>query len=210
MKKYKLFIFDCDGTLIDSKSMMAYAIKEVAHALNLREVHENKISKYTGMGLPETVRNLFPEVDFELFHQTFHNFYTAEKLSQNFFPETTTILQKLKSAGATLAMATNIIRKKTNLFLQVSNLADIFSTNRCGDDAFLKPHPEVVLSILNELRINANDAVMIGDSVYDMQLAQNAGVDAIAVAYGNANVQKLMTYRPVAFIHHIREILNFG
>lgn len=209
MKKYKLFVFDCDGTLIDSKWLIHEAIQHAANQLNLGRVIINDEHKNVGMTLKELVEELFPGVDYPLFNKEFHDYYSAEKLSNCFFPGAVESLQNLKVNGAKLAMATNIIRTKVDLLLQDVNLKKLFNAVRCADDGFPKPNPQMIFSILDELKVNATDAVMIGDSTYDMQLADNACIDAIAVDYGGTDIQKLLQYKPIARLHDIREINRF-
>ena len=211
MKKYKLFIFDCDGTLIDSKLLVKEAVSAALRELNVAVDNAilNQLHKFSGIGLAELARQLFPTVDYQLFRNAFHKHYSADKLSHCFFSGAIEALRNLKLQGLRLAMATNIIREKTNAFLQAAGLQDLFDTIRCFDDGFPKPHPQMLLSILDELKISAAEAVMVGDSIYDMQLAVNAGVDAIAVDYGGSDIATLLSYNPAGYLQDIQEIDSF-
>jgi phosphoglycolate phosphatase len=215
MKKYKLFIFDCDGTLTHSKNLILYAVREAARALKVNNFNDDelreRLDKSTGMSLQEIAERLFPGVDYQRFHNEFHHHYSVDKLSNCFFTGAVETLQQLKARGVMLAMASNIACSKLKALLDAINIANLFDAVRCVDDryGYRKPQAEMALTILEELAVEPAAAVMVGDSASDMQLARNAGIDAIAVDYGGSDIEMLQAYNPVAYIRNIRDILEF-
>ena len=92
----------------------------------------------------------------------------------------------LESLGKrhTLAIATGKSRKGLNRALEASGLGSRFAASRCADETNPKPHPAMLLEIMEELALGPRGALMIGDTSHDMEMAKAAGVDAIAVTYG--------------------------
>ena len=123
-----------------------------------------------------------------------------------FFNSALETLQYLKQQNYILAVATSKYRQELYRILNKFNINSLFSTLRCGDDGNQKPDPKMLHSLLDELTIEPHGAVMIGDSEYDMQLANNAGVDSIAVTYGVQCKERLMAYNPVLCIDDIKEL----
>jgi phosphoglycolate phosphatase len=123
-----------------------------------------------------------------------------------FFDSALETLQCLKQQNYILAVATSKYRKELYRILDKFNISALFSTLRCGDDGNPKPDPKMLHSLLDELTIEPHNAVMIGDSEYDMQLANNAGVDAIAVTYGVQSKERLIAYNPILCIDDIKEL----
>ena len=115
-------------------------------------------------------------------------------------------LKKLKKQGKLLAIATSKYRSGLEQILSRFELTELFSTSKCGDEGSPKPNPGMIWSILDELKIDHENAVMIGDTEYDMQLAQNAGVDAMAVTYGVQTKDRLKSYKPVICVDDIRQL----
>lgn len=118
------------------------------------------------------------------------------------------VLKKLKKRGYLLALATSESRRNVLSIFSENNLMQIFDASRCGGETFSKPHPQMLEEILTELVIEPEHAVMIGDSVYDMQMAQNANVASIAVTYGADSKEKLNIFHPLAVIDDIQELLK--
>ena len=207
MKKYKLLIFDWDGTLVDSVSLIVECVKITAQQLNLSLPSEIAIRQNIGRSLYALATILFPTAEPILFEQIFFSHYTEDKLAHSFFPQSMATLQFLKNKGYILAVATNKPRALLDDALQRADLVDFFAMTHCPEDGFAKPHPWMILDITEKLGIALKDVVMIGDTIYDMQFAQNAGVAAIAVTYGSHTREQLTAYVPTAIIDNIQELI---
>ena len=81
-----------------------------------------------------------------------------------------------------------------------------FAATRCADEGFAKPHPDMLLRLMDRVGVSPGDTLMIGDTTHDLELARNAGVAALAVAYGAHPPEDLMQQGPLATLHSIPEL----
>lgn len=208
-KNYKLLIFDWDGTLGDSSSFIVNSFKDTAKELGLPIPTAEAIAATFGNNAAGCLKLLHPEYkDINFAVECFYNNYLKNVKNEKLYDGVIEILNTLKNNGYILAVATNKRRRAVNLSLQAHSLENIFEAMRCGDDEFVKPNPEVLLSLLRELDIAAKDAVMIGDTVVDMEVAKLANVDAIAACYGGTKKTDLLKYSPIACIDNFYELKN--
>jgi len=181
--KYKLLIFDWDGTLANTHPAVVGCMQQTANDLQLPVPEVEHISISYGLPLKDMICRLFPTAECEVFLKKFQQYCLNHDNRDCLFDDAAKTLQHLQKNNYLMAIATNKIRKELLYSLDHLDLHDCFCAIRCGDDGFVKPQPEVLHGILDELSIKPQNAVMIGDSKYDMLAAQNAKVDAIAVCY---------------------------
>jgi phosphoglycolate phosphatase len=103
------------------------------------------------------------------------------------------MLADLHGQGWRLAVATGKARRGLERALDATGLRPWFEVSRCADEGFAKPHPGMLLSLLDLTGVEPARAVMVGDTTHDLELAANAGVDAIAVSYGAHHDELLLT-----------------
>lgn len=116
------------------------------------------------------------------------------------FDQAPQLLESLTMAGYQLAVATGKARAGLNRVWEQSGLGHYFIASRCADEAPSKPHPEMILSLLQELQIQPERALMVGDSLLDLTMATNAGIDSIGVTYGAHSEAVLQQAKPIALI----------
>jgi phosphoglycolate phosphatase len=209
MKQYQLVIFDWDGTITNSIPLVLKCAERVAKENDLPIPSLTVIKKSMGLGNVDFGLNVFPGLDPTQAMDLFYKYYLAEKgNTEQLYPKAKETLNALFQRGKKLAVATNKYRISLEKSLKDFQIDHLFSAVRCGDDQYFKPDPLVIVGILEELGMNSDQSVMIGDSIYDMQLARNAKVDAIAVTYGAHFKEDLISYQPVACIDDIHELLN--
>lgn len=206
MKNYQLLIFDWDGTLMDTQAAIIKSIEAVADDLRLSKPTPRVIRETIGLNLYDQFFRLFPKINYEVLFASYYKHYINYFNETSFFNNALETLHYLKKQNYILAVATSKHRKELYRILDKFNINSLFSTLRCGDDGNPKPDPKMLHSLLDELTIETHNAVMIGDSEYDMQLANNAGVDAIAVTYGVQPEESLLAYNPVLCINDIKEL----
>jgi len=206
MKHYNLLVFDWDGTLVDSEGLTIASIQEIASDLNHPVPKATDIRKHFGSLLADMLQELFPEEDQKTLTDEFNKHFTEEKLRTYFFKDVVETLTYLKQEGFTLAIATNRARAKLDRDLDNSEIKNLFTATRCPEDGAPKPNPYILLTLLKELKIRAQDALMIGDTIFDMQFANNAKVDALAACYGLHRKEQLQAFKPVGFIENINEL----
>ena len=90
--------------------------------------------------------------------------------------------------------------------LAETGLAPYFPITRCADETRSKPHPQMLEEILTDFNAKPSDALMIGDSEYDLLMANNMKMDALAVSYGVHSLQRLLQYQPRGYVHSVADI----
>ena len=196
-KPYSLIVFDWDGTLMDSEAKivnaMQAAIADIAVPFRSREQIKNII----GLGLQEALSALFPAVDktqsTRLVEAYRHHFLFMDQTPMPMFDGVDELLKALGEQRYWLAVATGKGRKGLDRVLDGCNLHHHFHITRCADECFSKPHPLMMEEIMDFVGVTPNQTLMVGDSEYDMLMAQNAGVDALAVSYGVHEKERLLS-----------------
>jgi len=206
-----LVIFDWDGTLVDSQANIVQCLQWMINDLNLPQRTESQLSNIIGLGLHEALNTLFPEHDTDAY-QDMVDRYRYHFLSSDPslpFPGTEDVLSHLANNRYLLAVATGKGRRGLDKALDGTGFGQWFHTTRCADETRSKPHPQMLEEILDELGVEPQRAVMIGDTEYDLQMAKNAGVHAIGVSYGVHDVHRLQQCDPLLVIDEIRALLKW-
>ncbi|MDO6618149.1 MULTISPECIES: HAD-IIIA family hydrolase [unclassified Shewanella] len=210
IKQYQLVIFDWDGTLMDSVGKIVDCMQSVAQSLALDIPSEQAVRDIIGLSLLPALEKLFPhhgnKYD-ELIAGYKHYYLNVNLTPSPLFDGIEHLLAQLKTAGYTLAIATGKRRAGLDRMLAETGLGQYFVATRSADEAHSKPHPSMILSLLEELNINADQAVMIGDSKLDIAMANNAKVNSIAVTYGAHSLEDLLTEGPTATVNQPKDIL---
>ncbi len=208
-----LFILDWDGTLLDSADKIIHCMQKTSKALKLEALPATKIRNIIGLGLPEAIRSLYPGISTEKLGQYrdcyADYFVAADRVPCQFFPHVEVTLHRLREQGHQLAVATGKSRRGLDRVLNNLKMQNYFDCSRCADETESKPHPQMLLEILEALSCPANDAVMVGDTEYDMQMALEAGVERIAVGYGAHALDRLARYQPSLCVEQFNEILSW-
>lgn len=192
---YSLIVFDWDGTLMDSAQQISTSIQHAAKALNLPVPTDEQARDVIGLGLPEAVDRLFPDAGKDVvaaLSQGYRDSYSAKPPIAGFFAGAQSLLQDLSNQGYWLAVATGKSRRGLDRVLSASGLASLFMVTRCADEAFSKPHPQMLLDILDYTGVEPERALMVGDTEYDMQMAVSADVTAVGVACGVHSEARIM------------------
>jgi phosphoglycolate phosphatase len=203
-RKYQLIIFDWDGTLMDSTAQivncMQLAIKEIGATTR----SDAQILDIIGLGLEEAIHVLYPEANHafiskmaELYRD---NYLFKDKTPSPLFAGVVDMLDELRDANYDLAIATGKSRRGLDKGLYDTNLSDYFPITRCGDETRSKPDPQMLTEILTDYNHSRTNAVMIGDSTYDLQMANNANMDSLAVTYGVHNLHRLRYQKPIDYV----------
>ncbi len=208
----ELVIFDWDGTLMDSEQVIVRCMQGAITDMELEPRKDHEVSNIIGLGLLEAAAALYPGSDKNFAHQLAdhyrnHYFHVAQGRG-DLFPGVVELLNQLKSKGVSIAVATGKSRRGLDLVLKDSGLEGIFDATRCADETRSKPHPQMVLEILEELSIAPGATLMVGDTEYDLEMATRAQVASIGVSYGVHAVERLWRHHPIACIEQIGAIFN--
>ncbi len=208
IKKYKLVIFDWDGTVMDSVTKIVNCIRSSAESLNLVPPSDETIKNIIGMSLEKAIDVLFPDnvAQHQALISGYKYQYSVDTTPTPVFANVVSVLNALKEQGIVLAVATGKGRGGLERLLEQSQLRHFFSATRTSDEAQSKPSPDMLYQLLEELGISAQDAVMIGDTQIDMTMAKAAGMDRIGVTMGVHNAQQLNKLSPVATVDNYLQL----
>ncbi len=211
--QFRLLVFDWDGTLADSEAQIIAAMQMAIEEMDAAQRADDDIRNIIGLGLNESVAALCPQMDRDEQH------VLAEKYRQHYlllsvekiplFPGVRETLQYLLDQGYLLAVATGKSRRGLDRSLQETGLDEFFHTSRCADESISKPHPQMLQEIMDTLDVGPADALMIGDSEYDLQMAINADIASVAVSYGTQRIERLLQYKPLTCLHSLYELQNW-
>lgn len=187
----KLAVFDCDGTLIDGQASICNAMDAAFAAAGMPLPDKHEVRRMVGLSLPQGVRRLAPDIDeatlavtVDAYKDAFRAARTSGELQQPLFDGVREVIEALRAAGWELAVATGMSRRGLDHCLATHGLSGHFASLQTADDHPSKPDPEMLEAALFEMAAEPAQAVMIGDTAYDMQMARDAGVRAIGVDWG--------------------------
>ncbi|WP_137817851.1 HAD-IA family hydrolase [Pseudomonas sp. 2FG] len=211
MPDYQLLIFDWDGTLVDSIGRIVAAMRSAAAECELPALDDEPIKGIIGLGLPEAVGSLYPElvepVHVERFCRLYSEHYLAlETEPSALFAGVAESLAQFRAAGYRLAVATGKGRHGLQRVLAGQGWLDYFDVTRCADETASKPDPLMLQEILAHCQVAPERALMVGDSSFDLEMARRAGIDSVAVGYGAQPLDMLRAYGPRLAIEQFTEL----
>ena len=210
MKQYKLLIFDWDGTLINSMAFIVDSVTMVAQHRGLPVPSPAVIYAQIGLNIDTIFTNMYPNLSEELciqLTQDYKDYYMRQDIDETLlFKGIKSQLAQWQAQGYYLAIATGKGRQGLDKALQDLELTPFFTITRTADEAHSKPHPDMLLQILDVTGITARQALMVGDSKYDLQMANNAGVDVVAVSSGTQPAEELMIYNPMVCLDSVIDL----
>lgn len=209
MKRYELVVFDWDGTLMDSAAAIVRSILAACRDLGLPEPSEARARHVIGLGLADALQHAVPDLPAERYPQMVERYryhYLSRDHELVLFQGVEQLLDELAAAGHLLAVATGKSRIGLDRALLHSGLQARFHGSRCADECFSKPHPQMLEELMVEFGMTPGQTLMIGDTSHDLQMAINAGVDALAVTYGAHRHEHLAEHGPLACLHSVPEL----
>lgn len=210
MQHYKLVIFDWDGTLMDSVDRIVSSMQSAAETVGLFIPSNDDVKQIIGLSLNVALERLFLGITADqikdMLIQYKYQYIEGDKTPTPLFDNAMSLLLALKQEQKLLAVATGKGRDGLNRVLQISDTHHFFHTTRCAGEMRSKPDPEMLHSILAELSIGPHEALMIGDTSHDLEMARNAGVDSIGVTFGVHDANVLQQYAPKAIVDSISEL----
>lgn len=208
-RRFELIVFDWDGTLLDSQQQIVDSMLATCADLAMTAPSREAVRNIIGLGLPEALDELFPGTgpDERLrITDTYRHHFLGTSTPSRLFPGALETLHDLYGQGYLLGIATGKGRRGLDRSLAEAGVADLFHATRCADEAFSKPHPQMLLDVLDVLGVDPARTLMVGDTEYDMEMAVNAGTASLAVNYGVHDEPRLMRHDPLGCIHAISDI----
>lgn len=209
-KDFRLLVFDWDGTLMDSIGTIVACTQAAVRELGLREMSDETIRGTIGLGLRETIEVLSPgsdEATFGRILECYRKHWAATFRDMPLlFAGVGEMLRDFAEDGYLLAVATGKSRRGLDYTLDQTGLRELFHATRTADEAFSKPHPQMLLDILDALGMAPGDAVMIGDTTYDLEMARSARMAAVGVCSGGHGREELEGLGPLACLDQVVDL----
>jgi phosphoglycolate phosphatase len=213
VNKYKVIIFDWDGTLVDSTARIVDAMQMASNHVGMPALNDHSIQQIIGLGLPEALRKLWPKITAEQLQQMRShysaNFSFHSRVHVDFFPEAHAFFAELHTLGYVLAVATGKTRKGLDEMLDGMAVRDVFTITRCADETTSKPDPHMLEEILTELNLTSAQALMVGDTSFDLDMAKAISMDSVGVTHGAHASEILLASGAKSLCHSLNELLDW-
>jgi phosphoglycolate phosphatase len=210
VKKYKAVIFDWDGTLMDSEERIVDSIQVAARECGFPVLSDYDSKQIIGLSLEKAILGLYPNAEqsqvVAMAEAYTQYFLEDSKIPMQAFDGAESLLFNLKQYGLKLAIATGKSRKGLDQVLGECGFGVYFDMTRTPVESASKPDPLMLKQILAEFSLSVDEAVMIGDTTFDMEMAQNIGMDCIALSHGVHQMELLAEYNPVAQLDSLQEL----
>jgi len=206
----KLIVFDWDGTLMDSAAHITSCLQTAISELSLEPKTDEEVKNIIGLGLREALLALYPQAtDKELtalVDRYREHFFDQQSDPCELFTGAKELIQELDAKNYYLAVATGKGRNGLDKVLKETGMGKYFPITRCADEAHSKPHPKMLLDIVDYYGVEADEAIMVGDTEYDLQMANNASTHSVAVTYGVHDKQRLLDCKPLTCLDNMNDL----
>ncbi len=201
--KYKLIIFDWDGTLMDSRGRIVASLQAMARELGLSVPDDARASDIIGLSLRPAFEKLFgtiSQVQYDAMVASYRTqFVHTSDIPTPLFPGVHELLRTL-SGSCQLAVATGKARRGLNRAFAQTGTGEYFRLHRTADEAESKPSPDMLEQLLELAQVQPDEALMVGDTSYDLAMAEALDMDRVGVSYGAHPAERLLVHQPLAVI----------
>ena len=195
----QLVIFDCDGTLVDSQHAIHAAMRRAWQLVGVEPLPLAAVRDVIGLSLLRCFEQLHPTLsasDHKRLTAEYRSAFAAAREAgepnESLYDGCREALDSLRDEGYLLAVATGKSQRGLDAVLEAFDLRELFCCLKTADDGPSKPHPEILEQALAETGVRREDAVMIGDTTFDMLLGRNAGLRTLGVAWGYHDPEELL------------------
>lgn len=210
----KLVVFDMDGTLIDTHGLIAEQMGVAFTGAGLPAPTPEASKRVIGLSLPVAIGQLIGSDDDALIERLVESYRSNYRASlaqsserEPLFPGTLAMLERLHAQDDTLlGIATGKGLTGVHRILGNHGIATHFTTLQTPDHNPSKPHPGMLLRAMAETGAAPHETIMIGDTTFDIQLANAAGARAIGVTWGYHDPDELIAAGAAAMIDHYDEL----
>ncbi len=206
---YDLVVFDWDGTLMDTTGLIARGIQHAARVMGYTPPSLALAQSTIGLDWREALRIAVPECppsEHLRFNEIYRQWYIPNEKTVFLYEGIRELLTELKVAGVQIAVATGKSRLGLNRVLAATGLETVFDSTKTADETASKPQPDMLEWIGIETGVAPERTVMVGDSVFDIVMANRYGCDAIAMLYGAGDAQTLRQHRVRYFCHDVAQL----
>ena len=209
----RLVVFDCDGTLVDGQAAICQTMEAAFASTGLVAPERKMVRRMVGLSLPYALRELAPDASDEQRHAIVEAYKTGFRdlrlsgaLREPLYDGIAGLIDELSGEGWQLAVATGKSDRGLHACLDTHGIRHRFVSLQTADRHPSKPHPAMLEAALFEAAVQPGDAVMIGDTSFDMEMAVAAGVRAIGVAWGYHEAHELREAGAVAVAETAEEL----
>lgn len=205
-RPFELLVFDWDGTLMDSAAAIAGALQAACAELSLPVPDDTQARYVIGLGLDDAMKYILPDLppaDYPKVVDRYRLHFLRRDGGTTLFRGAAEMIRELRDTGFMLAVATGKSRRGLDRALAATGIGDCFDVTRCADEGFSKPHPGMLNAVMDALAVQPQSTVMIGDTTHDLEMANAAGVDSVAVTYGAHEREALHGCNPLAMIDDV-------
>lgn len=212
-RRFDCIAFDWDGTLFDSTAIIVRSIQAAVAEVGGTVPSDKEAAYVIGLGLMQALAHAAPDVPedkYPALGEAYKRHWSLHVDDISLFEGTLPMLTSLRERGHRLAVATGKSRRGLDeVFARVqgnAKLGDWFDTSRTADETAGKPHPQMLLELMEELDVPPERMLMIGDTTHDLLLARNAGVASVGVSFGAHAHDAFAQYSPLFIAHSMREL----
>ncbi|WP_343034761.1 HAD-IA family hydrolase [Thiomicrorhabdus cannonii] len=210
MKKYRLVIFDWDGTLMNSEARIVASIQAAAERCGLPVLPAHEAKQIIGLSLDKAMLGLYPdatEAQLQAMAQSYTQSFLHEcEVAMESFEGAEAMLFSLKNIGVKLAIATGKSRRGLDEVLKECGFGPYFDITRTPVESASKPDPLMLQQILEELEVELEHALMVGDTTFDMEMAHNINMDRVALTHGVHEAEALQVFNPLATFENLHQL----
>ncbi|GAB6142361.1 HAD-IA family hydrolase [Methylosoma difficile] len=210
--RFDLIIFDWDGTLIDSIDWIATCLQKAGEVCQCGIPDYQAAKDVIGLSIHKAMQALFPGQDDAMIERLvacYSREYFSKTISpEDLFPGVYEMLGQLRSEGFQLAVATGKTRAGLDEALAHTGTGHLFEVTRCADETASKPDPRMLHEIMAHVGVDKSRTLMIGDSIHDLQMAQNAQIASIGLSCGAHAEDFLQQYSPLCCLQQPTQLLD--
>ena len=209
MPPFPVYLFDVDGTLLDSIEDIGGAILEVLASTRCRSLQMADLRRYVGVHLLDMFRDLLPEYSQEQYEELIRSYRTVYPARRHqatrVFPG---VVEALEALGGRKSTATTKASATARAVLEQFGLLPYFEHVQGTDGFPYKPAPDVIHAALETLGARPEDCLFVGDAPADMEAGRRAGVRICAVRYGYGDPAALARWQPDYWVGDLRELVS--
>lgn len=205
-----LILFDCDGTLMDSQHAIVHAMQGAFRENDLPEPGESAVRAVIGLSLAEAINRLADGSARQAkIADDYRSIYRAGEAGVSLYPAVHETLLLLRQRGYWLGVVTGKSRAGLKRALEAKGLHELFYVMRTADCCLSKPHPAMVLECMDEMGVAAERTSVVGDAIFDIQMAAAAGVTSFGVSYGVSSGKSLHAAGAAAIVDNFSDLLGY-
>lgn len=211
MRDYRYYLFDADGTLIDTTELIWRCFENTAKITGHNPIGRETALKYIGLTLRDQMTVYFGKLDDEEYdrYRTLHMDFQMSVYTQylKLFPCVSEALDKLKRNGKKLAVVTSRFRNSLDVYLRETGIYDYFDVIISPESTkHHKPHPEPAIKAIEELSARKSETLFVGDATFDIECGTNAGIDTAFVNW-SVNNHASLKRNPTWFIDSMGDLI---